>query len=76
MALFISVISIVIYNFAFIQPQFNNLDKIILNNLTFIQKNYDYNPNISWINGILTNGLAAQTVDATPPNPPPKLPHA
>lgn len=60
MALFISVISIVIYNFAFIQPQFNKFET-----------NYNYNPNILWIESVIKAGLPVQYAS----NPPPELPH-
>lgn len=64
MAMFISVISIVIYNFAFIQPQFNNLEKNFA-------KDYNYNPNILWVESVIQTGLPAQYTS----NPPPELPH-
>jgi len=61
MSVFIAVISIVIYNFAFIQPQFNN-----------IEKNYNYNPNILLVESVIQAGLPAQYAS----NPPPELPHS
>ena len=45
---------------------------LIIYHFAIVNKNYDYNPNILWLNGVIEAGLPVNyTTD-----PPPELPHS
>jgi hypothetical protein len=45
---------------------------LIIYHFAIVNKNYDYNPNILWLNGVIQAGLQQSQYDANPPPPLPR----